>query len=508
LPEIRAVQLPQPLANRRLAEAAPLFTLAAAAAFLVTRPPVGDFWAAQARRSAAEHGVGLHYWFAWFGGTIPGHYSVVATWLSRFVDAGVLGAVATVAIPPLCHVLLRGARHQVLGTWVAAVASAFSLWAGRVPFAMGSALMLVALLCVKADRRVLAVLLGAATALTSPLSGVFLALGVTGVIVHEPSRRRAALATAGASGAALLGVALYFGSPGPQGFPLSSAIWTVITLALMLLARPPAYIRTVLLITLVVYPFVVLIPNGMGTNLERFVWIILPVAVLATAEAPKFLAAFSVSAGLVTSIVGSILELSVASQPMSNLAYYDSLIAQLDRTPGLANYRVEVVPDGTRVSDYALLGHAALARGFETQSDNAYNAVLASKNLNATTYKLWLDNNAVGYVAIDHMTLAHSPEDTLVRSGHLQYLHTVWSDSRWRLYRVLAATPIVAPPARIVVAGQAALTITTPRAGALALRVRWSRFLTVRGPAGADVQSDGQGWTTLIAPAPGRYIIQ
>jgi hypothetical protein len=193
---------------------------------------------------------------------------------------------------------------------------------------------------------------------------------------------------------------------------------------------------------------------------------------------------------------------------MSNLAYYDSLVAQLDHTPGLANYRVEVVPDGTHVSAFALLGHAAIARGYETQSDNAFNAVLNTDDLDATTYKIWLDNNAVGYVAIDHTTLLHSPEDKLVRAGRLSYLRPVWSDARWRLYRVTAATPIVAPPAHVVVAGQAALTITAPQAGTLALRVRWSRFLTVQGPVGARVHSDGQGWTTLVVARPGRYVIR
>jgi hypothetical protein len=29
----------------------------------------------------------------------------------------------------------------------------------------------------------------------------------------------------------------------------------------------------------------------------------------------------------------------------------------------------------------------------------------------------------------------------------------------------------------------------------------------VQGPPGARVESDGQGWSTLIAPRPGRYVI-
>jgi hypothetical protein len=501
------VQLRPALANRHVVDAAPLFTVAAAAAFLVARPPVGDFWAAQARRSAAEHGVGLHYWFAWFGGTIPGHYSVIATYLSRFVDAGILGAVATVAIPPLTHYLLRGAAHQVLGTWYTAIASAFSLWAGRVAFALGSVVMLLALLCVKADRRWLAALAGAVTALASPVSGVFLGLSVSGVVIHDPARRRAALATGGAAGAVLLGALLYFGNPGPEGYPTSSAIWTAIVLFVLLLANPPAYIRTVVLISLIAFPFIALVPNGMGTNFERFVWICLPIAVIATARVHVGLALFATAVAAVSGIVGSILDLTIASEPQSNLAYYNSLITQLDRTPGLQNYRLEVVPDGTHVADFALLDHATLARGYETQSDHKLNAILYSSTLDATTYKLWLDNNAVGYVAIDQHTLLSGPEDQLVRSGTPAYLHLVWWDAHWRLYRVDTSTPIVSAPGRVIDAGQATLTIQTPRASTLAVRVRWSRFLTVNGPPGARVESDGQGWTTLITPRAGRYVI-
>lgn len=501
------MQLRPALANRRLVDAAPLFTLAAAAAFLVARPPVGDFWAAQARRSAAEHGVGLHYWFSWFGGTIPGHYSVIATYVSRFVDAGILGAVATVAIPPLTLRLLRGARHELLGAWYAAIASAFSLWAGRVAFALGSVVMLLALLCVRSDRRWLAALAGAVTALTSPVSGVFLGLGVSGVVIHDPTRRRAALAAGGASGVVLLGALLYFGNPGPEGFPVGSALWTAFVLLIMLAAKPPPYVRTVLLISIVAFPFIVLVPNGMGTNFERFAWICLPVAIIATSEARRSLALFATACGAVSGIVGSILDLSIASEPQSNLAYYSSLITQLDRTPDLQNYRLEVVPDGTYVAAYALLDHASLARGYETQSDHEFNAILYSSTLDATTYKLWLDNNAVGYVAIDQVTLLSGPEDRLVRSGSLPYLHRVWSDAHWRLYRVDTATPIVSAPGKIIDAEQAQLTIQTPRASTLAVRVRWSRFLTVKGPPGSQVQSDGQGWTTLIAPRAGRYVI-
>src|ERR1700742_3152784 len=63
-----------------------------ALAFVIVSPAVGDVWAALARRSAALHGVGLTYWFAWFGGgATPGNYSVITPWLSTLIGATTLG---------------------------------------------------------------------------------------------------------------------------------------------------------------------------------------------------------------------------------------------------------------------------------------------------------------------------------------------------------------------------------------------------------------------------------
>jgi hypothetical protein len=244
----------------------------------------------------------------------------------------------------------------------------------------------------------------------------------------------------------------------------------------------------------------------MGSNFDRFAWICLPVAVAATSDARAWVAATCAGLAALVGVVGSIHDLVVAAQPMSTTAYYDHLITQLDHLDGLANYRVEVVPDGSHVAAYALLNHAQLARGYETQSDNALNSVLTSPTLTAVTYKIWLDNNAVGYVAIDNTTWKKTSEDSLVRSGTVPYLHQIWADEHWRLFRVSSPNPIVSPPARVVAAEQSELRISTPRAATLSLRVRWSRFLRVTGPNGVgQLEADGQGWTTLVAPRAGTY---
>jgi hypothetical protein len=177
----------------------------------------------------------------------------------------------------------------------------------------------------------------------------------------------------------------------------------------------------------------------------------------------------------------------------------------------LTTYRLEVVPNGSHTADYALLNHAMLARGYLTQADSAFNAVLWSRTtLNALTYKVWLDNNAVGYVAIGNTALSANPEYNLVSGGRLAYLTPVWSNTNWTLYRVAGPTPIVAPPAHIRDADQAKMIIDVPRAGTLPVRIRWSKFLAVDAPGelpGATVTDDGYGWTILTAPVPGQYVL-
>jgi hypothetical protein len=492
----------------RVSDAALGFSLLAAAVFVVTRPPVGDFWAARARESAALHGVGLSYWFSWFGGTVPGSYSVLSPTVSRFVDAGVLGAAATVVVTVLCRALVRGSRHAAPATWAAAVAASASLWSGRIPFAAGTALMLAALLGVRFRRGWLAGVAGVASTLVSPISGAFLALGLTGVIAHDRQRRGAALVAAGSSAAAGIGLAVYFGMPGPEGFPPAHALLAAATLVALLLARPVDYVRTVVLVSLPVLVLVAAVPNGVGTNFERFTWLCLPVAVIATAQVRLRRAALAAGAAFACALAGLAHDLYVAAEPMSSESYLRGLIAELDRTSGLTTYRVEVVPDGTHVAAYALLDHAMLARGFETQTDNALDAALTSPDLDAAAYRRWLDTNAVGYVALDRVTLKPSGEDQLVRTAHLPFLRLVWSDAHWQLFKVSSPTPIVAAPARITDAGQAELVITTPQAGRLPVRVHWSRFLEVDGPIGARLRPDPSGWTVLDAPEPGRYVLR
>src|SRR4051794_27383968 len=150
-----------------------LASVASALAFYYVRPDVGDLQAALARQSAAAHGVGLTYWFQWFGGgTTPGHYSVITPLLSSWLSAPLVGALATIAVTPLVHRVLAGTRFQVAGTWVGTITAGCSLWSGRIAFALGAAAVLLALIGLR-ERRVLPAVLGTVAAVfASPVTGV------------------------------------------------------------------------------------------------------------------------------------------------------------------------------------------------------------------------------------------------------------------------------------------------------------------------------------------------
>lgn len=481
-----------------------------AALFAIIQPDVADLQAALARGSATAHGVGLTYWFQWFGGgTTPGHYSVLSPWLSSWISAPLLGALATVVLTPLVDRVLDGTYYQVAGTWVGTVTAGLSLWSGRIAFALGLAAAVVALIGLRERRWWLAAAGTIAAVFSSPVTGAFLGAALLAAWLVERPYRRPALLLGILCGATLLFVAYYFGSPGPQTWPVVSAVLVTATSLIMLFARPAATVRFVAWLTAVASPILLLFPNGMGSNLARMPYVCLPVAVVATAGVRRRLALLIIAPAVVICSVFSFADLQLAAEPAASATYYDGLARQLDRMPQLRNYRLEVVQfKDFHTADYVLLDHAALATGWETQEQRELNPILDSPELDADTYHLWLDNNAVGYVAFDHRSPdPDGREWALVHRG-LPYLTETWHDSTWTLYRVDDPTPIVAAPASLLTATQSALTIRVPCACTVPIRVRWSKFLTLTGVGTARtglVADDLTGWTVITTTAPGTY---
>jgi hypothetical protein len=155
-----------------------------------------------------------------------------------------------------------------------------------------------------------------------------------------------------------------------------------------------------------------------------------------------------------------------------------------------------------------------LARGWETQEDRELNPVLYDSDLDAVSYKIWLQDNAVGYVAISHRKHAPSNEYALVANRTPDYLREMWHDASWTLYRVEGSDHIVNPPVRVARFSQAHLVLQVPCACRFTVRVHWSRYLaaSTKGHGSTDSTSatltdDGLGWTMMRTLEPGRYTL-
>jgi len=477
--------------------------------FYLIRPDVNDLWAARARTSAVQHGVGLTYWFSWFGGgATPGNYSIITPWVSSYIGTELLCALSAAVIPPLVHRLVRDTHHPTAATAVSVVTVGLNLWSGRVPFLFSAAIALAAVITFRERKLWPTLAIMAVSVIAAPTSGAFVALILGGVFLSLPAYRRLAFWTCGVIGAGMIAVALIFGSPGPEPFQSTLRIEMICAVLLMMLARPVIWLRTSLWLTVIATIAISSVPNAMGSNLSRLVWFVLPVAVVALSPRVLWLVIALVIPPVVAGGNGTYIDLRNAVKPVSSNAYYAPLAQQLDLLPDMTDYRLEVVDHGAHAAYEALLDHATLARGWETQEDIAYNTAVLDRNLSPTTYKVWLDNNAVGYVALPASTVNTYGEYNLVsKFAPPTYLQLIWQNPDWKLYKVRDARPIVAAPAQVVTTTQSRMVVDVPCACTIGVRVHWSKYLQGTGPTGlpAQVADDGNGWTQLTTTMPGTY---
>ncbi|MEU2662308.1 hypothetical protein [Micromonospora sp. NPDC007220] len=202
-------------------------------------------------------------------------------------------------------------------------------------------------------------------------------------------------------------------------------------------------------------------------------------------------------------------DLRSVEDPTSRAAYFAPLRAFLDgqRLTG----RVEVPPT-RNYWEAARLGEVPLARGWLRQADIDRNPLFFTTvpgaagtgvPLTAASYRDWLTDNAVQFVAVPDAPLSWvgRAEAELVAGG-LPYLTPVWSGPHWRVWAVTDPSPIVEAPAELVAHDGASVTFRAPGAGTVPVRVRHSRWLTASG--GATVAADG-GWTAVTVPRAGQY---
>ncbi|QLQ37155.1 hypothetical protein [Micromonospora robiginosa] len=362
---------------------------------------------------------------------------------------------------------------------------------------------------------------------TSPVAGLF--VGLAGVALLLTRRWSDGLLLAVPAAAPLAVTGLLFGEGGWMNISRADTVHAVVTsllVAALVTYRP---VRVGALLSAAGVLAAALLPTPVGLNATRLVVMFALPVLAAAATLPRALAgrtplgrglprgagAVGLAALLAVvcwwqpPVVGA--DLRSAGDPTADPAYFAPLRAELARR-GLTG-RVEVPPT-RNYWEAARLGEVPLARGWLRQADIDRNPLFFTTvpgasgtgvPLTADSYRAWLADNAVQYVAVPDVELSWvgRPEAELVTAGQ-PYLTEVWSDRHWRLYAVTDPTPLVGAPAELVRQDGASVTFRAPAAGPVPVRVRHDRWLTVTG--GATLAPDGD-WLTVTVPRPGTYTL-
>ncbi len=523
---------PDPPVPRRLDAwrlAPTLITAALAVVYLIVRPRSPDL-AAHIFRAELFGREGFTIWNGqWYGGHHTPAYSILSPPLGWLLGPQLVMALAAVTSTICFTEIARrhfGARSARFGTLWFGLGAATLMATNRLPFALGTAFGVAAVLALQRNRRVLAPVLGLLSAISSPVAGLFLAMGGLAYVlanvsfwtpfglVGTPSpaarRKRAdglALAAAGFIPPVLLTVAFPEGGYAP--FSLFAYL-TIAAFALVALVALRAEERT-LRIAMVLYAVgataAFFAPTPMGGNAVRLGSLFGgPVLACVVANRPRRaivplafvfvgLAAWQWTPATLDVYKG-------VSDPVAKASYFDPVREYL-----------RLLPDQRRVEIPFTLGHwegaevaaeAPLARGWLRQLDTGRNPVFYGDGLNELTYASWLSENAVRYVVLPDAKPDRSSyrERALIERG-LPYLRPRARFDHWRIFEVTLPTPIVIPQrdANILLEqlGSDELLLRVRNPGEALVRVRWTPYWLAKGGC---VERAGE-WTKVTARKEG-----
>jgi hypothetical protein len=461
-----------------LAVAVPL-----ALAYLIVQPPAGDLAAAIYRGDLfGRVGFALrdNGWYAAHGHYLPG-YSLLSpelgAWLGVYTVLALSAVIASVLFGLIAQRVFSPAGARLAAGWFA-LGFGIGLLSGRVPYDLGFAIGLGAVLALLNDRLAVALGLALLTSLASPVAGAFLALaGVAdalaggwerqgdgsgvgvdiGARAHgDDSRSRGmgpgrGLALAGAALIPIVVLALAFPEGGWEPFA-PSAFWPalagVLLIALLLpqgslSPRARLVVRTgaVLYALALIGSFALHTPVG-GNSARLGALLAGPLLAGALWDRHRLILCLLVPVLLYWQIETPINDQAeLAGDPSVHAYYYAPLRAELRTLTHGRRTIVEVPMTGAHGEAAYLAGHdsIALARGWERQLDTRYAHLFYEPRLTASAYAAWLRANRVVYVALPDVRLddAGRAEGALIAHG-LPYLHELWRSEHWRLYAFAA----------------------------------------------------------------------
>jgi hypothetical protein len=453
----------------------------------------------------AEHGF-VPVDMLWFGGTDWYGYSLLVPPLAAVVGTATVGVVATITAAAEFGGLVSSFRDRraELGAVVGALALVANLTVGRITFAVGVAIGLgcLSVLAVRHWARWPLAGIGAVvTCAASPLAGLFLGLAATTMLLR--GRRVDAVVVGGGVGLMLV-AELWLGQNGRMPMEASDVVRGVVAAVLVAVGSSSRSVRMAAALSGAGVLVAWLVPSPVGVNAVRLLAIFGAAVMVATSRRTrKVVLALAAVVLLVVPPITPDQVIGIGDDQNSP-AYFQPLVREL-RTLRLTG-RLEIPPLRQRWETYYVSPTMPLARGWMTQLDHLYNPLFFDGTVDAVTYRRWLLENAVQYVAVAEgaPASAGSAERALVRDG-LPYLRVIWSSRFWTLFQVEGARPTVARPASDIVQNATTVGFHAPATGSYEVRLRWSRWLTLTGPAGC-LRPTGE-WIAVDVERPGIYRI-
>jgi hypothetical protein len=503
-------------------------TLAAAAlvtVYLAIDPRSADF-AAHVFRSELFEREGFTVWNGqWYGGHHTVAYSVLFPPLAALVGPAVVGAVSAVVAAGLFESLVHhrfGRAGRAATIWFGFVAGLMP-FTGRMPFALGVAFGLAALLALQRGWRSASVILAVACSISSPVAGLFVAMAgiayeLSGLIpAHRrgESHRGAGALVVVASLVPPVVLSILFPEGGWQPFNFSSFLPVPVgaVVCFVLLPREHSTLRIAVVLYGLATIAAFVIPTPMGSNAARLAELfVAPTLLLALASRPptqrpgRALTAVMLLLVAIWTVWAPVRDFRKASgDPSLRAAYYRPLLDFLEsRDDG--PWRVEVLFTKNHFEAAEVAPEFAMARGWQRQLDIERNPLFYDRGIfNSITYGLWLSEHGVKYVAVPDVEVDISSrlERALIDSGRARYLKLRFRSDHWRVYEVALPTKLAVREE----GGDANLTelktdefkIRFDRPGAALVHVGWTPYWRVDGGC---VEEAGP-WTRVTARRSG-----
>jgi hypothetical protein len=496
-----------------------LAALALALVYLGWQPRTVDL-AAHTFRADLFGEEGFTIWNGqWYGGHHTPAYSILSPPLAWLLSPPLALALAAVASAALFAPLARGAFGDRSARWGSVwfgVATATLLFTSRLPFALGVAFGLAALLAVQRRRNVLAIVLAALCPLGSPVAGLFLAMAGTAYAIAERrdrTKRLEGLAIAVAAMVPPLFLSWAFPEGGWAPFPTSAYVPIPLFAAacLIVLPREQSALRWGAALYGLGSTLAIAIETPMGGNAVRlgalFGGPVLLCAIWGRrwARHPLVLPLLAAGAALLalwqwSPAVRDVIK--YLEDPAAKSDYFEPLRQYLYTLPDQRRIEIPFTRSHWEGSEVAM--EAPLARGWLRQLDTGLHPIFYRDGLNRLTYASWLADNAVRYVALPSAKPDKSSyrERALIEQG-LPYLQLRWRSADWRVYEVLLPAPLVIPQgdANVVLEQLRSdeLLLDVKQPGEAIVKVRWTPYWFA---AGGCVEPHGD-WTKVSAERVG-----